>query len=816
MERVRKKSLIGIYLLIMAAMSPYSLAEAVYPADESISADLYRVAIAGETYTQREAVSSSLWKKESNYQFNAGPSISADGQYVLFLDSGRKAQLIDRVSGKVISQSSTRVNIGPTRIDMAAGYAYVKDSKGLHLLGRSEKNRDIARYFRMGRQDGVLLFSTIKGGVFAGCALIITNNGKAMLAVPGQSKLKQLSLGDGAQPLDLDTGAAVLSRPGQDNHFVLSGDGYTLRLMQLLGDPGNPELVSIDESRRLSAPVKAILQWSQKSLPLMVPLDDNQTPFFYDMINGRKLDWLDQSLATRWEQLENPSVNLTPDGKKLLIAGDKELQMVHVSPLPQSSDQYVASVSAGRFDIPSCVERSCNLSMDDTGNLLSVQVSNFEDLKAAGYQELFDVSGTWRLNSAAIARVEPGGALADLEKHLQATFKSDTRFERAVFNDAGSKAYFPVDAFGWLEFKVPTWNETLQISRKALRLGNWKFKTDNNKIGLLAVDVFVDDEAIPRFSFGRAAPLYPDTSKTNDRAAAMAPQLREAVEMFMAGFREEGLDAIEAALAGRAEQLKLIFQEIDTYPASYPTWTEENFTSIEAARLLLRVYQELVRDTEALLNADCQPVLSPGQGCKIVASRTHLLAVDQVITAVNGLEVRRTSDIVTAMTRLNRDGWVARVNLNDGTSLQIPVTRKIRDPDSLVWAVNLYVQMAMIQGQVKVPRQVKRALSELEVEVPEEAKDRIELAVMASHVLTGKAEEIYSKLLQRKNWARSYSTALSEEIIYYPLRVNKKKLAFILGLKPEEIKGPVMNPYPNDEFVDFYGNLLPPMSKKPS
>ena len=99
--------------------------------------------------------------------------------------------------------------------------------------------------------------------------------------------------------------------------------------------------------------------------------------------------------------------------------------------------------------------------------------------------------------------------------------------------------------------------------------------------------------------------------------------------------------------------------------------------------------------------------------------------------------------------------------------------------------------------------------------MPEEAKDRIELAVMASHVLTGKAEEIYSKLLQRKDWARSYSTALSEGIIYYPLRVNKKKLAFILGLKPEEIKGPVMNPYPNDEFVDFSGNLLPAISRKP-
>ena len=124
--------------------------------------------------------------------------------------------------------------------------------------------------------------------------------------------------------------------------------------------------------------------------------------------------------------------------------------------------------------------------------------------------------------------------------------------------------------------------------------------------------------------------------------------------------------------------------------------------------------------------------------------------------------------------------------------------------------------MAMIQGQVKVPRQVQKAISELGINLPEEAKDRIELAVMASRVLTGKAEEIYSTLLQRKDWARSYSTALSEEIIYYPLRVNKKKLGFILGLKPEEITGPVMNPYPNDEFVDFEGNTLPAMSKKSS
>ena len=82
-------------------------------------------------------------------------------------------------------------------------------------------------------------------------------------------------------------------------------------------------------------------------------------------------------------------------------------------------------------------------------------------------------------------KVEPGGALADLEKNLQATFKSDTRFEEGIFNDAGSKAYLPVDAFGWLEFNVAPWNETRQISRDALRLGNWKFKTDN-KQGWLA------------------------------------------------------------------------------------------------------------------------------------------------------------------------------------------------------------------------------------------------------------------------------------------------------------------------------------------
>ena len=222
MERVRNKSLIGMYLLIMVAMSPPSSAEAVYPADESISADFYRVAFAGETYTRGEAGNSSLWKKESNFQFNAGQSMSADGRYMLFLDRGREAQLIDRLSGKLVSKSSSRINSGATRVDVAGGYAYIADEKGLHLLGRSEKNRDIARYFRMGRQDSVALLTAIEGGVFAGCALVITNNGKAMLAVPGQSKLKQLSLGDGAQPLNSDAGAAVLSRPGEARGSILS------------------------------------------------------------------------------------------------------------------------------------------------------------------------------------------------------------------------------------------------------------------------------------------------------------------------------------------------------------------------------------------------------------------------------------------------------------------------------------------------------------------------------------------------------------------------------------------------------------------
>ena len=67
---------------------------------------------------------------------------------------------------------------------------------------------------------------------------------------------------------------------------------------------------------------------------------------------------------------------------------------------------------------------------------------------------------------------------------------------------------------------------------------------------------------MPRFSFGRAAPLYPDTGETATmRTTAMAPQLREAVNMFMAGFRNEGLDAIEAALAGYRRTSETHFPE---------------------------------------------------------------------------------------------------------------------------------------------------------------------------------------------------------------------------------------------------------------
>ncbi len=72
MERARKKSFIGLYLLIMAAMSPPSSAEAVYPADESISADFYRVAFAGETYTRGEAGNSSLWKRRATSSLMLG------------------------------------------------------------------------------------------------------------------------------------------------------------------------------------------------------------------------------------------------------------------------------------------------------------------------------------------------------------------------------------------------------------------------------------------------------------------------------------------------------------------------------------------------------------------------------------------------------------------------------------------------------------------------------------------------------------------------------------------------------------------------
>ena len=251
MERLRKKSLIGTYLLIMTAISPASLAEAIYPADESISADLYRVAIAGNIYSRKEADSSSLWKKESNYQFNSGSSISADGRYVLFLERGREAQLIDRLSGESISKSSSRVSEGSTRVDMAGGFAYVADSKGLHLLGKSERNRDVARYFRMRRQDSVELLAAIESGTFAGCAVIITKSGKAMLAVPGQSKLKKLALNGETPSLKVDAGA-VLSRAGHDGQFVFSSDGYSLQLIQLQGTPEEHQLAGIDGAQRLS------------------------------------------------------------------------------------------------------------------------------------------------------------------------------------------------------------------------------------------------------------------------------------------------------------------------------------------------------------------------------------------------------------------------------------------------------------------------------------------------------------------------------------------------------------------------------------
>ncbi len=814
MEQELRQVLPSLYLLLIAAVSPSTSAQAIYPAEESISADIYKIVMAGGAYAPREATKDSLWKKQSNYQFNSGRSLSVDGQYVLFLDRGRKAQLIDRLSNQVISQSSSRVNVGDTQIDIAAGYAYVSDAKGLHLLGRSEKGRDISRYFRMKRQDNVKLLRAIESGTFAGCALVVTSNGKIMLAIPGQSKLRDVGVGDDETSIKLESGAAILSRAGQDNHFIFSSDGYSLQLLQLTGDPENPELLTVATPQRLSAPVKAIVQWSQTNIPLMVPATANRAPFFYDLVNERELKWLDQTLTSRWRQLEDPSVKLTPDGQHLLIQSNEQLQMIHVSPPPDTNNQYVAAVPAGQFEISSCFASSCNISIDNTGQLLSVQVSAFEDPKAAGYHELFDISGMWSLDSVALAAIEPGGTLAELEKHLQASFTSDYRFDEVILDSTGSKAYLPIDVFGWLEFDVAPWSEERQIPRDMLRLGNWKFTTDDGSVGLLAVDAYVGDEPIPRFSFGRAAPLYPNRSNKPRSASAMAPNLREALDMFAAGFREEGLDALEAATIENAGQLKLVFQEINTYPATYPAWTEEHFTSIEAARLLLRAYRELVDDSVALLNVSCEAVLSPGRGCRVVSSKTNLLSADQVITAVNGLEVRRSSDIDAALTRLRKNQWAANISLRDGSRLQIPVNRKIRDPDSFVWAVNLYVQMAMIQGQVNVPRQVQNAFRKLDVEVPQEAKDRIELAVMASRILTGHAKEVYSSLVRRKEWARAYSTALSEEIIFYPLRVNKKKLGFILGLKPEEITGPVVNPYHNDEFVDFNGDTLPPMNKK--
>ena len=131
----------------------------------------------------------------------------------------------------------------------------------------------------------------------------------------------------------------------------------------------------------------------------MVPLDDIQTPFFYDLVNGRKLQWLDQTLATRWGQLENPFVNLTPDGMRLLVAGDQELQMFHLSSRPDSGDEYVAALSAGRFEIPNCAQNSCSLTIDDSGNLLRVQDSDFEHPKAQGYNQLFHISRKRRLKT---------------------------------------------------------------------------------------------------------------------------------------------------------------------------------------------------------------------------------------------------------------------------------------------------------------------------------------------------------------------------------------------------------------------------------
>ena len=67
MEREHKQVLTSLHLLVIAAVSPFTSAQAIYPAEESVSADIYQVAIAGETYTPTEATSDTLWKKQSNY-----------------------------------------------------------------------------------------------------------------------------------------------------------------------------------------------------------------------------------------------------------------------------------------------------------------------------------------------------------------------------------------------------------------------------------------------------------------------------------------------------------------------------------------------------------------------------------------------------------------------------------------------------------------------------------------------------------------------------------------------------------------------------
>ena len=134
--------------------------------------------------------------------------------------------------------------------------------------------------------------------------------------------------------------------------------------------------------------------------------------------------------------------------------------MFHLSSRPDSGDEYVAALSAGRFEIPNCAQNSCNLSIDDSGNLLLVCRSAI--LKIQRHQAIMSYLTCLESGSQA-APSSKSLNLAEtwppLEKNLQATFKSDTRFEEAIFNDAGSKAYLPVDAFGWLEFNVAPWNE---------------------------------------------------------------------------------------------------------------------------------------------------------------------------------------------------------------------------------------------------------------------------------------------------------------------------------------------------------------------